>query len=205
MSDVIVDATSDHVAVSLNRPPVNALTMAMFEAIHDAFDPTDGRAVLLASTSGKFCAGFDVQQFSTGQVTSESADVAARACLDRMAAYPGPIVAAVEGAAVGFGLLLAMSADLLVIHPATRVGMPEVKLGVVGESGPLRRYLSSSWVRRICLLGDLSTAMSLGLGDRGALVSEQVADVASGLIAGLCDRDAAVVAATKSQWVKSTC
>ena len=84
---------------------------------------------------------------------------------------------------VCFGNLAAVEfalADILVISSSAQLSMPEVRLGIVSDGAPLRRYLSDSWVRRMCLLGEAFTATELQLDGAGASLcepgrSEQVA------------------------------
>src|SRR6202011_2684170 len=94
------------------------------------------------------------------------------ACVDALLRHQGPIVAAVDGAAVGVGLLLAMSADFLVIARNARLRMPEVTLGIDADPEPLRRFIPEPWVRRICLLGASVTAEDIGLGVTGAIICD---------------------------------
>jgi enoyl-CoA hydratase/carnithine racemase len=69
----------------------------------------------------------------------------------------------VEGAAVGIGLLIAMSADILVISRSARLRMPEVMLGIDSDIAPLRRFLPDPWIRRMCLSGEAFTAADMRL------------------------------------------
>jgi enoyl-CoA hydratase len=69
----------------------------------------------------------------------------------------------VEGAAVGIGLLIATSADILVISRSARLRMPEVMLGIDVDVAPLRRFLPDSWIRRMCLVGETFTATDMRL------------------------------------------
>jgi enoyl-CoA hydratase/carnithine racemase len=62
---------------------------------------------------------------------------------------------------VGIGLLIAVSADILVISRSARLGMPEVKLGIDSDAAPLRRFLPVPWIRRMCLSGETFTAADL--------------------------------------------
>jgi enoyl-CoA hydratase len=159
------------IRIRLQRPPVNALTVQMidriratFAAIHD-----DPRPVMLCGLPRVFSAGFDVKAPADDpQVASD----AATACLDAVRTHPGPTVAAVEGAAVGLGLLIAASADILVTSRSASFRMPEVTLGIASDVDGLRRFLPEMWVRRMCLSGEPFTAEQLHLEASGAMVCE---------------------------------
>jgi enoyl-CoA hydratase len=87
-------------------------------------------------------------------------------------AHPGPVIAAVDGAAVGLGLLIAASADILVTSRNASFRMPEVVLGIASDVDGLRRVLPELWVRRLCLSGQQFTAQEMHLEAAGALVCE---------------------------------
>ena len=166
-----VTSGSGFIRIRLQRPPVNALTVevidrlrAMFTAIHD-----DPRPVILCGLPRVFCAGFDVKAPAADpRLVSD----AASACLDAVRTHPGPTIAAVEGAAVGLGLQIAASADILVTSRSASFRMPEVTLGIANDVDGLRRFLPEMWVRRLCLSGEPFTAEQLCLETRGALVCE---------------------------------
>jgi enoyl-CoA hydratase len=168
---ISVSEASDLIHLRLSRPPVNAFTVEMFGALTAALLKLadDPRPVLLSGSPRVFSAGFDIKAPSTGPV---SADSAARACIAALRDHPGPTVAAVEGAAVGVGLLLAMSVDLLVVARNARLSMPEIVLGLAADVDPLRRFIAEPWIRRMCLLGEAFTPEALCLDAAGSMVCE---------------------------------
>jgi enoyl-CoA hydratase len=172
------------IRIRLQRPPVNALTVqvidrlrAQFAAIHD-----DPRPVMLCGLPRVFSAGFDVKAPADDPHVASDA---ATACLDAVRTHPGPTVAAVEGAAVGLGLLIAASADILVTSRSATFRMPEVTLGIASDVDGLRRFLPEMWVRRLCLSGEPFTAEQLHLEASGAMVCEPgTCEAAAEAIAG---------------------
>src|SRR5260370_24660450 len=118
------------------------------------------RPVLLTGANGIFSAGFDIRKPGRDEAATVAA---ARDCLAAIQGHPAPVVAAVEGAAVGIGLLIAVSADILVISRSARLRMPEVMLGIDSDVAPLRRFLPDPWIRRMCLSGEAFTASDLRL------------------------------------------
>jgi enoyl-CoA hydratase/carnithine racemase len=166
-----VDYSDDHMCVQLNRPPVNAFTVLMFEQLTHIISRISGdpRPILLSGAASFFSAGFDTKDPESDPA---AADRAARTCVATLQGHPGPIVATVQGAAVGVGLLLAMSSDVLVIAQNAKLLMPEVTLGIDADAGPLRRFIPEASIRRMCLLGAPMTAEDLSLKAAGAIVCD---------------------------------
>jgi enoyl-CoA hydratase/carnithine racemase len=159
---VRLDLLNGVARICFDRPPVNAFTVDMFRQFRALMERVgdDPKPVLLTGANGMFSAGYDVKQPGLdGAATSE----AARDCLAVIQGHPAPVVAAVEGAAVGIGLLIAASADILVISRSARLRMPEVTLGIDSDVAPLRRFLPAPWIRRMCLVGEAFTATDIRL------------------------------------------
>ena len=128
--DVRVEVGDDHVAiVEFDRPPNNHFDVALIAALADAYEALDDdancRAIVLCSTGKHFCAGAD---FAPGGEGTGGAKLYAEAV--RMFAAQTPVVAAVQGAAVGGGLGVAMSADFRVASPETRFVANFARLGI---------------------------------------------------------------------------
>ncbi|MEM9744553.1 MAG: enoyl-CoA hydratase/isomerase family protein [Pseudomonadota bacterium] len=177
--DVEVRLESGHVAtVELRRPPNNFFDEALIDSIASAYEWLDDepqcRAIVLAAEGKHFCAGADFSS-STRQATVDR-DPDAEHPLYRHAvrlfATAKPVVAAVQGAAVGGGFGLALSADFRFASPSARFTANFVKLGfspgfglthtlprLVGEQAALDLFLTG---RRVA--GD--EAATLGLVDR---------------------------------------
>jgi enoyl-CoA hydratase len=174
---VSLRVTASVLRIRLQRPPVNALTVEVIGALQATFAAIrdDSRPVVLCGLPQAFSAGFDVKAPAD---ELEMAGDAATACLDAVRSHPGPTIAAVEGAAVGLGLLIAASADILVTSRSASFRMPEVALGIASDVDGLRRILPEMWVRRLCLSGEPFTAEQLHLAAAGAVVCEPGTSVA---------------------------
>jgi len=127
-ADVTVDQHGEHVAVvCMHRPPNNYFDTALIEEVAAAYEALDRsgwcRAIVLASEGRHFCAGLDFAA-NAGQ------DIAAlyRGAL-RLFAAPLPVVAAVQGAAIGGGCGLALSADFRVATAESRFSANFARLG----------------------------------------------------------------------------
>ena len=120
-ADVTVEQHGDHVGVvCMHRPPNNYFDTALLEEVAVAYEELDRsgwcRAVVLASEGRHFCAGLDF----AGNAGQDIAELY-RAAL-RLFAAPLPVVAAVQGAAIGGGCGLALSADFRVADARSRFG-----------------------------------------------------------------------------------
>jgi enoyl-CoA hydratase len=181
---VALRVTPGVLRIRLQRPPVNALTVEVIDALRGTFAAIhdDPRPVVLCGLPQVFSAGFDVKAPADDlQVVND----AATACLDAVRSHPGPTIAAVEGAAVGLGLLIAASADILVTSRSASFRMPEVSLGIASDVDGLRGFLPEMWVRRLCLSGEPFTAEQLHLAGGGAVVCEPgTSEAAAETIAG---------------------
>ena len=163
---VLTERPHEHVAlVRLNRPKVlNALSNEVAAQLAEAFETLDAdgvtRAVVLTGDDRAFAAGADIAEFAAEGPRLE--------VWDRLWAIGLPVVAAVRGVALGGGLELAMSCDMLVVADDARLGQPEINLGVfppvaayqLSRIAPPRRGLE------LLLTGDTidaQTAATLGL------------------------------------------
>jgi enoyl-CoA hydratase/carnithine racemase len=132
------------VEVVLNGPPANALGPAIVEGLHAAMDSNDvagAKALVLTSAvSGFFAAGADIKHMSSVDAASfRGYGDALRSALDRLASLPLVSVAAIDGLALGGGLELAMACTMRVAASGARLGLPEVKLGLIPGAGGTQR------------------------------------------------------------------
>ena len=133
--DISIELTAEKVAVvTLSRPPHNYISRAMIKAIGDALAELDAdpscRAVLLAAAGKNFCAGAMHDPDQPETMAPDTQDEARKwDAVARLFASQKPIVAAVQGAAVGAGFGLAMLADFRVGGESTRFAANFVKIG----------------------------------------------------------------------------
>ena len=130
MSDVTVAVDDAHVAlVEIHRPPANYFDAALIRELADAYERLDAasscRAIVLCSEGKHFCAG---AHFGAASSPAEAPRSLYREAL-RLFAAATPVVAAVQGAAVGGGLGLALSADFRVASPGSRFSANFARLG----------------------------------------------------------------------------
>jgi enoyl-CoA hydratase/carnithine racemase len=168
------------VLVRINRPEArNALDMATrralaaaFEGVHD--DPSV-RAIVLTGTEQAFAAGADLKEF----VDHGAVDLL-RGRAERywaaVARTPQPVIAAINGYALGGGLELAMCCDVIIAGESAKLGQPEVRVGIMPGAGGtqrLTRAVGKFHAMRLCLTGrPISAAEAWQIG----LVSEVAPD-----------------------------
>ena len=149
----------------------NALDAEMVSALGAAVDTavSDGaRAIVLTGRGPVFCAGADL----SGPVYDPAFLDTLVATLQRIEAAPVPVIAALNGSALGAGLQLAMVADLRVMAPDALIGIPAAKIGVAVDEWTIRRLVSlvGSGAARGILIGCDSLgaehALSLGFANR---------------------------------------
>ena len=148
MSDVVrVERPGDAIAlVTLTAPErLNAIgteTLAALDAALTALESDDAvRAFVVTGEGRAFCAGADIDELSglDGAAGFARFVRAFTDVLDRLERHPKPSVAAIDGAALGGGLELALACDLRVASDRARLGVPEIKLGLLPGAGGTQR------------------------------------------------------------------
>lgn len=158
-------SVEDRIAtVVLSRPPVNAVTQRTYREIQRFFTQTDrfvpGASVVVVVADGPhFCAGNELGEFAS--MTSHNARERmwhAREAFYAIQECPLPTVAAIQGVAVGAGIGISSSCDVMIAADDARIGLTEVKVGVMGGPRHLARMLPQHLVRYMFLSGELIPA-----------------------------------------------
>lgn len=140
MSDHIIVVDEGPVrSVRINRPDKkNALTVAMYRALADAIDGANTaphvRCVMIQGVPGAFSAGNDLQEFQQAATSGEGLDPSATRFLHALARCERPLVAAVQGVAVGVGTTMLLHCDYVVAGGDARFTTPFVGLGLLPEA-----------------------------------------------------------------------
>ncbi|HEX5515662.1 MAG TPA: enoyl-CoA hydratase [Gammaproteobacteria bacterium] len=169
---VFVDTTQGVMSIRLNRPEKkNALSQAMYAAIADAFAQAETddtvRVILLAGTDDCFTAGNDLLDFLNNPPSGEDSPVAR--FLNAISQAHKPVVAAVEGVAVGVGTTMLLHCDLVYAGESAKLQLPFVNLALVPEAGSSRLLPDMLGHRRaaeLLMLGemfDARRAIELGI------------------------------------------
>ena len=163
--NLIVDADGDVLVVTINRPKVlnalNAATIAELGVVFDVAAQSDAvRAIVLTGAGEKsFVAGADISELAT-QTPASGREHArqGQAVFDRIERLGKPVIAAVNGFALGGGCELAMSCTLRLAAEHAKFGQPEVNLGLIpGFAGSQRlpRLIGRGRAQELLLTGDL--------------------------------------------------
>ena len=159
------------------RRQLNAMDATMLAELRGAFEAleqdADVTVVVLAARGLVFCAGFDVAWMASQEAEATVAELPAiEAVFDTVEACTKPVIAAVQGAAMGGGLLLTLVADACLASEHARFGAPEVKLGFFPNLRlipRLERIVGLRAAKHMVLTGepvDALTALNWGLVDR---------------------------------------
>ncbi|MEI2730118.1 MAG: enoyl-CoA hydratase-related protein [Candidatus Nanopelagicales bacterium] len=177
-NELVSLSVADGVAtITLNRPPMNALSTTVQAGFRAAADEVserrDVRAVILYGGPKVFAAGADVKEMADwDHLTAIERTSTLTASFDAVAKIPKPVIAAVTGYALGGGLELALCADLRVVGDNAKLGLPEILLGIIPGAGGtqrLPRLIGPSRAKELIFTGrfvDANEALSIGLVDR---------------------------------------
>lgn len=176
MSAVSLERHGEVLIVILDRPKANAIDVATSLQLYEAFrtlneDPAL-RVGIVTGTGRFFSAGWDLNAANEGEAADADHGPGGFAGLTEYWGLTKPVIAAVNGMAVGGGFELALAADLIVASEAARFWLPEVQLGILPDSGGLLRLpklIPPRLAREMILTGrriDAAEAHTLGLVSR---------------------------------------
>ena len=195
MSDAVTVSNHDGVAVvTLNNPPVNGLGVAVRTGLRAAIDAAasdDGVQALVITGSGRmFSGGADISEFAK---TPPPGTPPLPELIDALEASAKPVVAAIHGVALGGGFELALGCHVRLAAPGTRVGQPEVTLGIVPGAGGtqrLPRLIGVPAALDVIVSGRMvPTAEALALGMIDEVVDGDIVEAAIARARRLVDED----------------
>jgi enoyl-CoA hydratase len=174
---VLVEHRGPIAIVTLNRPEaLNAMSRALSSQLADAFAtmPAEVRVVILTGNGRAFCAGMDLKELASGERPLQQADEAQGAGHRRfgMAAFDGPVIAAVNGFAITGGLELALCCDIRIAAKGAKFADTHARVGVIPGgrmSALLARLIGLGRAKEMSLGGnaiDAETAERWGLVNR---------------------------------------
>lgn len=207
---ILTEMSANVLVLTMNRPDkMNALDLALTEALVQAFEAADGngdvRAIVLTGAGRAFCAGADLKEFQDETpATAELSERRSQAMRRLYRQIPGlskPVVAAVNGFALGGGCALALVCDMALADEGAKFGYPEIRHGMVaaGVMPSLVHQVGGKAAFDLMLTArtiDAAEALRLGMVNRVVSAGAAVEDAVSvaEIIAGY---DADAVAATK--------
>lgn len=174
MADLTVDIEDDVATVTLDRPPVNAVTRSTMAEIRDAFRSFDDRrdvrvAIFTAAGERAFMAGVDLRSVDRkhrdpDRVAPTLVTDPARVARDAMWAITDcavPVIGAINGPALGAGLAYAACCDILVASESATFGAPEINVGLLGASAHVSMLVGRYKAREMFFTGEPVPATEL--------------------------------------------
>jgi enoyl-CoA hydratase/carnithine racemase len=164
--DVHVAREGHVVTLTVDNPPVNALHPDVGAALEARFaeiaTDTEVRAVVLTGAGTHFMGGGDIAYFRTlSRASAEPYVLGIQRMQDAIGLLPQPVIAAVNGTALGGGCELAMACDIRVAEEQALFGQPEVKLGIIPGAGGtqhLPRLVGAGRAKRLLFTGERISA-----------------------------------------------
>lgn len=199
-----IETRRTHVVATLDRPEKrNAIDQQLVDALHELCETLerDPRTLILTGAGGTFAAGADIAQLRERRAADARAGINTR-CFARIRALPMPVIAVIDGYALGGGAELAYAADIRIGTPTLRIGNPETGLGIIAAAGAtwrLPEIVGDALAAEILLTGrllDADEALAAGLVSRVLPPDEALAE-AEGLAARIAALDPAATQATK--------
>jgi len=192
--------------VILDRPKANAIDTATSQAMGRLFaefrdDPAMRVAIITGGGSRFFSAGWDLKAASEGESANPDWGIGGFGGLQALPGLNKPIIAAINGMAVGGGLELALCADIIVASESARFALPEINVGVTAESGTIKlpRRIPYHVAVEMLMTGrfmDASEACRWGLVNR-VVPASQIMDTARAIARDLASGPPLIFAAIK--------
>ena len=183
---LIITTENDHIiTLTINRPErKNALTLAMYtemsEVLNRCAERSEIKAVIITGAGGAFTSGNDLMDFM--KVPPTNTDTPVFHFLKALLHFPKPIIAAVDGAAIGIGTTMLLHCDLIYATPKSKFQLPFIRLGLVPEAGAsllLPHMLGHRKAAELLMLGEMfmaDTAQEVGIVNE-VLEAEQLMEV----------------------------
>lgn len=158
-----VDEGADRMVVRLNRPEVrNAIDQQMIDELHSVCADLEAtpRILILCGAGGTFASGADIGELRKRRAADALKAINASLFI-RIAELPMPVIAAIDGYALGGGAELAYAADFRIATPRVRIGNPETGLGIIAAAGAswrLAELVGEPLAKEILLAGRILTA-----------------------------------------------
>lgn len=200
------EVTSNCLTITIDNAPVNTLDSVAYQELHEVFDQllsaNTVSAVLLRADNRCFSAGQDRRDAPISPADPSTYLIHAASALALATRCPIPVVAAVKSAAIGAGLILALTADILVIDEHATLSLPERKFGVISGYSHLAQWLGRAAIAAV-LTGDPIDPQAFV--HRGGILmpNDQVDAEADRIARSIATDDPSFVVATKSGWSNS--
>ncbi|MDO9440861.1 MAG: enoyl-CoA hydratase-related protein [Beijerinckiaceae bacterium] len=196
MEDIRLEIAGKVLVVTLDRPPVNTLLLETYQALADTFDAIGMRrdvncVVFTAAGMKAFCAGLDLREFASARLEDDPRRAAiVRHCFSAIRHCALPVIAAVNGPALGAGCVLTSVCDIRIAARNATFGLPEINVGRCGGTAHMGRHLPQGLLRRMFFTGrpiDAIDAQRFGYVDQ-VVSSEELLPTAMELAGIIADK-----------------
>ncbi|WP_167140167.1 enoyl-CoA hydratase/isomerase family protein [Diaminobutyricimonas sp. TR449] len=201
---LLLERRADRIVATLNRAQVrNAINHDMIDALHALCDELerDPQILILTGAGGTFASGADIRELRDRRADDAHRAINANAFI-RIRRLPAPVIAALDGYALGGGAELAYAADLRIGTPRLKIGNPETGLGIIAAAGAswrLREIVGEALALELLLTGrPLDAEQALAAGLISAIhPADELLDAAHALADRIAANDPAATRATK--------
>jgi enoyl-CoA hydratase/carnithine racemase len=155
-----------------------ALDHDILDAIAGAARELDARCLVITGTGGVFSAGYDLGNLEEGQFERSASQLVAHPfhdAIEALEAYAYPVIAQINGHAIGGGLEVALSCDIRIAAQGVKLGMPPAKLGLIYSHTGLRKFIELCGVGNTSELFFSGRNVDAARGERMGLLNEVVA------------------------------
>ncbi len=181
---LILERDGKVATLTLNRPDKrNALNTALRNEVRAALEELEAddsvSVAVITGAGAVFCAGFDTSEFATVPPEEIFSGESSRRYHHRLQHFAKPLVAAINGSAMGGGFDIAVLADVRVAADTATFGHPEIKFGAAALYGPLAAVVGGGVARDLCLSGrriDAAEARAIGLVSKVVAGGELIAE-----------------------------
>jgi enoyl-CoA hydratase len=190
MGEIDVHIDNAVATVTLNRAPVNAVTLENYRELGEIFLDLGNRSdvncvILTAAGTRAFCAGLDLHEFLAARAEDDQHRAAVvRESFQRIRQCAVPVIAAINGPALGAGAVFASVCDIRIAADTATFSMPEINVGRCGGGAHLGRLINQGALRRMVFTGEpinAAGALRIGLIDevvRGAELAQTTQNLA---------------------------
>ena len=166
-------------AITIDRPHArNAIALSTMGELEEALDAADGALALVIRGGGDraFVSGGDLKELAALRTLDEASGMARRmrAVCDRIAAFPAPVVAALNGHALGGGAEVAVAADIRIAADDIKIGFNQVSLEIMPAWGGAERLAALVGRGRALMLAGTGTILGAGEAERLGLIDKVV-------------------------------
>jgi len=157
-----------HIEISMESP-LNPLNMEVIGEIGDVVRSSEEKVLVISGRNKAFSAGADIHGFVdlTPEMAYEFATKGHRV-MDSIEEHPLPVIAAIHGFALGGGFELALACDFRIAHPDSKIGLPEINLGIIPGFGGTQRLLriegETRALQMICTGSTITAKEAVGYG-----------------------------------------